>query len=548
MMAFVQSEDRGDFILEPPARPAPGPAQGPASGPAPKAAGEPFAADIARDRKRLLLKSVAATTAPTIAAALLVTAAFWERVAPLPAAAWLFGVVAVALFRYWTVKAAGDADNLAGIDPARLETAHRRTLLGAGLAAALWVAGTALFANGDFGDLMALSFLYMTLCCAGTVSLSVFRPAFFLFVPPIMAAMIGAVAVHAVNAPADRANAVAVTAALGLILLVFFRLMRQTDRQLGHALALNYQNLGLLDDLQDNNRRAAAESARQSRRSRTLERLAADFEGGVSAIMAATDDSARQMNAQAAETTAAAAETRRLAAETAAEVGEVSGGVRELSGMAAALSSSIGAVSRDVTEAADVARSSVERVADAQNAMAAMSDASRRIGEIVGLISVIARQTNLLALNAAIEAQRVGDAGKGFAVVAAEVKALADQTERASREVTAHIGRIQSITGDAESAIRSTLETVARIDGIAARVVGSVDAQKQTTLAIGAELTLISDRSAAAAGATRRLDDAAAQAADAADALTDVVKRLSGAVSSAQAIVEDFLISAKRLE
>ena len=544
-MALVQREDTCDFSPETAAASPPFPPR-----PAPR---QPFAADIARDRKRLLLKSVAATTAPTIAAALLVTAAFWERVAPLPAAAWLFGVVAVALFRYWTVKAAGGADNSAAgdnakIDAARLETAHRRTLLGAGLAAALWVAGTALFANGDFGDLMALSFLYMTLCCAGTVSLSVFRPAFFLFVPPIMAAMIGAVAIHAINVPADRANAVAVTAALGLILLVFFRLMRQTDQQLGQALALNYQNLGLLDDLQDNNRRAAAEGERQSRRSRTLERLADDFDRSVSAIMAATDDSAREMNAQAADTTAAAAETRRLAAETAAEVGEVSGGVRELSDMAAALSSSIGAVSRDVAEAADIARSSVERVADAQNAMAAMSDASRRIGEIVGLISVIARQTNLLALNATIEAQRVGDAGKGFAVVAAEVKALADQTDRASREVTAHIGCIQTITSDAESAICSTLETVTRIDGIAARVVDGVEAQKQTTLAIGDELTLISDRTAAAAGATRRLDDAAAQAAEAADALTDAVKRLSGAVSGAKATVEEFLISAKRLE
>ena len=88
--------------------------------------------------------------------------------------------------------------------------------------------------------------------------------------------------------------------------------------------------------------------------------------------------------------------------------------------------------------------------------MARLSQAAQKIGDIVGLISTIAGQTNLLALNATIEAARAGDAGKGFAVVASEVKSLADQTAKATAEISAQIEEIQASTADsAQSSARS---------------------------------------------------------------------------------------------
>ncbi|MHA1598339.1 MAG: methyl-accepting chemotaxis protein, partial [Alphaproteobacteria bacterium] len=110
-----------------------------------------------------------------------------------------------------------------------------------------------------------------------------------------------------------------------------------------------------------------------------------------------------------------------------------------------------------------------------------LATAAQKIGEVVELISDIAEQTNLLALNATIEAARAGDAGKGFAVVASEVKNLANQTAKATEEISAQIGGIQGATRDAVEAIGGITSIIDEINEITSAIAAAVEEQGAAT-------------------------------------------------------------------
>jgi methyl-accepting chemotaxis protein len=110
-----------------------------------------------------------------------------------------------------------------------------------------------------------------------------------------------------------------------------------------------------------------------------------------------------------------------------------------------------------------------------------LSDASRRIGDVVELINTVASQTNLLALNATIEAARAGDAGRGFAVVASEVKALAEQTAKATGDISHQINGIQAATQESVGAIKEIGDTIGRMSEIASTIASAVEQQGAAT-------------------------------------------------------------------
>ena len=147
-----------------------------------------YDAEIERDRKALLLKSVRSTTAATIGAAFIVLVHFWSLVGHIPLILWSALTIAVGVFRFAVVRQAGESPS-----GDVLETAHNRTIAGTAAAMVMWIAGLPLFGGGAIADLMVPGFLYIILCCAGTVSLSVYKRAFLIFVPPIITAIVAVI-------------------------------------------------------------------------------------------------------------------------------------------------------------------------------------------------------------------------------------------------------------------------------------------------------------------------------------------------------------------
>ncbi|BAE51574.1 methyl-accepting chemotaxis protein [Paramagnetospirillum magneticum] len=148
------------------------------------------------------------------------------------------------------------------------------------------------------------------------------------------------------------------------------------------------------------------------------------------------------------------------------------------------LGDSVREISAGTEDAAAIARDAVGRLASTTERIQSLSLVAGRIGRVVTMIEEIAQRTNMLALNATIEAQRAGEAGKGFAVVAGEVKHLASQTARSTREIAAQVAEIQGATADTEVAIEGIGDTILRMDRIAGEVADAVSRQRDVTARI----------------------------------------------------------------
>jgi methyl-accepting chemotaxis protein len=145
------------------------------------------------------------------------------------------------------------------------------------------------------------------------------------------------------------------------------------------------------------------------------------------------------------------------------------------------MASSVNEIGRQVQESARIAGEAVAQARKTHHRVTELSEASKRIGDVVELINTVASQTNLLALNATIEAARAGEAGRGFAVVATEVKALAEQTAKATEEIRRQIDDIQNATHDSVSAIEEIGVTIGRISEISSTIASAVEEQGAAT-------------------------------------------------------------------
>jgi methyl-accepting chemotaxis protein len=212
-----------------------------------------------------------------------------------------------------------------------------------------------------------------------------------------------------------------------------------------------------------------------------MESLANDFERSVNGIVRSVSTAAAGMQTTAQSMTATASDASARAATVGAASQSASDNVGTVAAAAEELSSSVAEISRQVTRSSEIAS---KAVGDAQRTNATvqiLSTGAEKIGEVVKLIHSIAAQTNLLALNATIEAARAGESGRGFAVVASEVKALANQTAKATEEISAQVAAMQTSTGDAVKAISGITETIAQMSEITVSISTSIEQQGDAT-------------------------------------------------------------------
>ncbi|CCG08023.1 methyl-accepting chemotaxis protein [Pararhodospirillum photometricum] len=283
-----------------------------------------------------------------------------------------------------------------------------------------------------------------------------------------------------------------ITAPLGRVTRAMERLaggdlgvrIHETDRKdeigrLARALETFRTNAREVERLKHDQEEARTQT--ESQRRAAMVALADRFQSSVAAIVGAVTDGAQRMREAASGLVRVAETTGDQSAHVAASSEQASANVQTVAAATEELAASIAEIARQITQANTIAGKASEDMVQAQGIMGGLTEAARRIGDVMDLISGIAAQTNLLALNATIEAARAGDAGKGFAVVAGEVKTLATQTAHATGDISAQIGAIREASASAASAIEAIGSTLRDINSTSSAIASAVEEQGATT-------------------------------------------------------------------
>ena len=285
--------------------------------------------------------------------------------------------------------------------------------------------------------------------------------------------------------------------------------------------------------------RRAAEEAAQVRRS-AIDAAIGDFDGAIGEVISAIKETSSSLTEtgstmrQAADDTlnrmasasSASAGTRQRMEATVTATEELSGSIQE--------------IGQQATNGLDIAQSAVADAERTQKVIGSLNEGAERIGSVVGTISAIAAQTNLLALNATIEAARAGEAGKGFAVVAAEVKTLANQTSRATEDISRQVAAIQEATKRSVEEISAIARTIGKLTNVSTSIASAVQQQSMTTQSIAESIHTAAAHTARASAEINSVDKAVARGVAAVEEITKWTERLSARAKDLETKVETF--------
>jgi methyl-accepting chemotaxis protein len=272
-----------------------------------------------------------------------------------------------------------------------------------------------------------------------------------------------------------------------------------------------------------------------------MESLAGDFERSVNGIVRSVSTAAADMQTTAQSMTATASDASARAATVGAASQSSSNNVGTVAAAAEELSSSVSEISRQVSRSSEIASKAVGDAERTNATVQALSTGAEKIGEVVKLIHSIAAQTNLLALNATIEAARAGEAGRGFAVVATEVKALAEQTAKATEEIRRQISDIQNATQDSVLAIEEIGVTIGRISEISSTIASSIEQQGDATREIARNIQSVAAGSNEISAHIGGVTSAAAATGTAASEVLSNARELDNQSGMLRSAVDGFL-------
>jgi methyl-accepting chemotaxis protein len=224
-----------------------------------------------------------------------------------------------------------------------------------------------------------------------------------------------------------------------------------------------------------------AREASEVQRKRMMTELAETFDSAISEIIQSVSTAAGRMQSTAEQLTSSAQATSSRSTAVAAAAEQTSANVLAMSSATEELGASVGEISRQVEQSAIMSREAVQAATLTTEIVSQLSAAADRVGAVIDMISAIAGQTNLLALNATIEAARAGEAGRGFAVVATEVKSLADQTSKATADISSQIAAIQTSTSQAVEAINGITQRIQAMSDVSSSIAIAVDQQGAAT-------------------------------------------------------------------
>jgi methyl-accepting chemotaxis protein len=272
-----------------------------------------------------------------------------------------------------------------------------------------------------------------------------------------------------------------------------------------------------------------------------------EFEAMIGELVGSFASASTELEASASTLSANADRAQELTTMVAAASEEASTNVQAVASATEELSSSVNEISRQVQESARMANDAVDQARKTNDRVGELSRAAARIGDVVELINTIAGQTNLLALNATIEAARAGEAGRGFAVVASEVKALAQQTAKATGDIGQQINDIQAATQESVGAIREISGTIEKLSEISSAIAAAVEEQgaatqeisrnvqraAQGTQQVSSHITDVERGASETGSASSQVHSAARSLAGESDRLKHQVEKFLGTVRAA---------------